>query len=182
MAGAYAHKTSEVILRIGWTQNWCYHVVTTFWLLPVLMCLVFYFELLVSWCALCANFADFTVPWHMHKINFLTSSSNDYKSLMHALRNYTQIQHSLVLVSACHSPTLCPPVPDPWFSLGWGTLSGSAYGNISRFLWARWVIWLLIFFKNIWFYVCVCVSDCKHEWASHVCVLSPDARKNVGNP
>ena len=30
---------------------------------------------------------------------------NDYISLMLALRNYTQIQHSLVFMSVCHSPT-----------------------------------------------------------------------------
>jgi hypothetical protein len=41
--------------------------------------------------------------------NFLVFFCNDYISLMLTLKDYTQIQHSLVFVSVCHLPTPCPP-------------------------------------------------------------------------
>jgi hypothetical protein len=54
------------------------------------------------------------IPWPQCTLadvlpNFLVFFCNVYVSLMLALRNYTQIQYTLVFLSVCHSPTPCPP-------------------------------------------------------------------------
>ena len=55
--------------------------------------------------------------------NFLVFFCNDYISLMLILRNYTQIQHSVVFVSVCHLQTPCPleyQNPDSsWVEVPW---------------------------------------------------------------